>query len=473
VSKSRIMNTTTAASPGLEVDLDLIRRLDRNGPRYTSYPTADRFVEAFNAESYQNWVAKREIGGISRPLSLYFHIPFCNTLCFYCACNKVITKDRGKSAEYVRYLIKEMEMQAALLGEGQRVEQLHWGGGTPTFLSDDQMRELMAATRKHFRLVEDGEYSIEIDPRKVGDETIALLGELGFNRISIGVQDFDPLVQKAVNRVQSEEETLRVIRAARANGFKSVSIDLIYGLPKQTIAGFEATLCKVIAADPDRLSIYNYAHLPTIFKPQRRIHEGDLPAPQAKLDILSLAIKTLTDAGYVYIGMDHFAKPDDELAVAQRQGRLHRNFQGYSTHADCDLVALGVSAIGKIGPTYSQNFRDLENYYDALNRNTLPIMRGLELNADDLVRRAIIQALMCHFEISKESFNIAYLIDFDRYFATELNELREYEREGLLEISPRWITVTPKGRLLIRNICMTFDKYLRTKQEHARYSKVI
>ena len=467
------MSSSVKAISELEVDLELIRRLDKNGPRYTSYPTADRFVEEFNAESYRSWISKREIGGISRPLSLYVHLPFCNTLCFYCACNKIITKDRSKAEDYVRYLIKEMSMQAALLGEGQRVEQLHWGGGTPTFLSDDLMRKLMDATRQHFKLVENGEYSIEIDPRKVSNQTVTLLSELGFNRMSLGVQDFDPLVQRAVNRIQSEEETLQVIRAARDNGFKSVSIDLIYGLPKQSLTGFKATLDKVISADPDRLSIYNYAHMPTIFKPQRRIHEEDLPAPQTKLDILSLAVRMLTDAGYVYIGMDHFAKPDDELAVAQRQGRLHRNFQGYSTHSDCDLVALGVSAIGKIGPTYSQNYRELEEYYDALDRNELPIMRGMELDADDLVRRAIIQALMCHFEISKESFNIAYLIDFDRYFATELDELREYEREGLLKLTPEWIGVTPKGRMLIRNICMVFDKYLRTKQEHARYSKVI
>lgn len=464
------MNET---SKHIEVDLELIRRLDKNGPRYTSYPTADRFVEAFNAESYAHWVAKREIGGVSRPLSLYIHIPFCNTLCFYCACNKVITKDRSKSAEYVRYLLKEMAMQAALLGPNQVVEQLHFGGGTPTFLSDAELREVMAAIRRHFRLIDDGEYSIEIDPRKVSDATIALLGQLGFNRISLGVQDFDDAVQHAVNRIQSESETVGVMRAARANGFKSISIDLIYGLPKQTLEGFATTLERVIAADPDRLSIYNYAHMPTVFKPQRRIHEADLPAPQVKLDILNMAVEKLTGAGYVYIGMDHFAKPEDELAVAQRQGRLHRNFQGYSTHSDCDLVALGVSAIGKIGPTYSQNFRDLENYYDALDHDTLPIMRGLELNADDLVRRAIIQALMCHFELSKESFNVAYLIDFDRYFALEMPELEDYAREGLLELSPQWITVTPKGRMLIRNICMVFDKYLRTKQEHARYSKVI
>ncbi len=470
---SPAMSANKEISSQLEVDLELIRRLDKNGPRYTSYPTADRFVEAFNAETYAQWVAKREVGGISRPLSLYVHIPFCNTLCFYCACNKVVTKDFSKADQYVRYLIKEIEMQAALLGDERRVEQLHFGGGTPTFLSDDELRRVMGAIRKNFQLVEDGEYSIEIDPRKVSDVTVALLGELGFNRISIGVQDFDPDVQKAVNRIQSEAETLQVIKAARANGFKSVSIDLIYGLPKQTIDGFKATLDKVIAANPDRLSIYNYAHMPKLFMPQRRIHEEDLPAPQTKLDILKLAVNTLTSAGYVYIGMDHFAKPDDELAVAQRQGRLHRNFQGYSTHSDCDLIAVGVSSIGKVGPTYSQNFRELEPYYDALDNNMLPIMRGMELNADDLVRRAIIQALMCHFEISKESFNISYLIEFDQYFATELKELAEYEKEGLLKLSPQWITVTPKGRMLIRNICMVFDKYLRAKQEHARYSKVI
>ena len=457
----------------LIVDLDLIRRLDKNGPRYTSYPTADRFVETFNAATYSKWVAKRENDGVARPLSLYVHIPFCNTLCFYCACNKVITKDRSKSAEYVRYLIKEMAMQAMLLGPDQVVEQLHFGGGTPTFLSDDEIRLVMTAIRQHFKLVKDGEYSIEIDPRKVSDETIALLGEAGFNRISLGVQDFDADVQRAVNRIQSEEETLRVINAARANGFKSVSIDLIYGLPKQTLKGFGVTLDKVIAANPDRLSIYNYAHMPTIFKPQRRIHEQDLPAPQVKLDILDMAVNKLTNAGYVYIGMDHFAKPEDELAVAQRLGRLHRNFQGYSTHSDCDLVALGLSAIGKIGPTYSQNYRELEDYYAALDRDVLPIMRGMELNDDDLLRRAIIQALMCHFELAQESFNQVYLIDFDDYFATELKELREYEREGLLEISPQSIKVTPKGRMLIRNICMVFDKYLRTRQEHALYSKVI
>ncbi len=457
----------------LEVDIELIRRLDKNGPRYTSYPTADRFVKTFDASTYASWLAKRQLDTGNRALSLYVHIPFCNTLCFYCACNKVITKDFSKAAEYIRYVIKELEMQAALLGGERRVEQLHFGGGTPTFLSNDEIRELMGAIRKNFTLIENGEYSIEIDPRKVSDETVALLGEMGFNRISIGVQDFDADVQKAVNRIQSEAETVQVIQAARANGFQSVSIDLIYGLPKQNLAGFKATLDKVIAAGADRLSIYNYAHLPTLFKPQRRIHEEDLPAGQLKLDILSLAVKTLTDAGYVYIGMDHFAKPEDELAVAQREGRLHRNFQGYSTHSDCDLLAVGVSAIGKIGTTYSQNCRELEDYYAALDQNELPIMRGLALNEDDLIRREIIQALMCHFKLSTERFGTDYHIDFNDYFKTELTELAEYVDEGLLTITPETLRVTPKGRMLIRNICMVFDKYLRTKQEHSRYSKVI
>jgi oxygen-independent coproporphyrinogen-3 oxidase len=464
------MSSSQKAAPELEVDLDLIRRLDRNGPRYTSYPTADRFVKTFSPATYRNWVARRDA---ARPLSLYVHIPFCNTLCFYCGCNKIITKDRARSSKYVDYLVKEMEMQAALMPGERRLEQLHLGGGTPTFLSDTEMRTLMDAVARNFTLVRDGEYSIEIDPRKVSDETIAMLAGLGFNRISIGVQDFDAQVQEAVNRIQSEEETLRVIRASRANGFKSVSIDLIYGLPRQTLSGFKTTLEKVIAADPDRLSIYNYAHLPTVFMPQRRINEADLPDAQTRLDILKLSVNTLTDAGYVYIGMDHFAKPDDELAVAQRERRLHRNFQGYSTHADCDLVAIGISSIGKIGPTYSQNFREEEPYYDALDRGELPIMRGLELDNDDIVRREIIQALMCHFELSKTAFNAEFKLDFDSYFAAELDELKEYEREGMVVLQPAWITVTPKGRMLIRNVCMVFDNYLRTQQEHARYSKVI
>ncbi len=458
------------AFPPLEVDIDLIRRLDRNGPRYTSYPTADRFVNAFTPEDYSSWVKKRDK---TQPLSIYVHLPFCNTVCYYCACNKVITKDRSKAAEYLGYLYREIEMQGELFGGDSPIEQLHWGGGTPTFLSDEEMGSLMGKIGKHFRLVEDGEYSIEIDPRKVNDKTISTLAAIGFNRISLGVQDFDPKVQLAVNRIQAEEETLRVIHAARREGFKSVSIDLIYGLPKQNLQGFMNTLEKVIEAEPDRLSIYNYAHLPLVFKPQRRINEKDLPSPGEKLEILNQTIRKLTSAGFVYIGMDHFAKPSDELAIAQKKGKLHRNFQGYSTHADCDLVALGVSAIGKIGPTYAQNFRSLEDYYERIDRKELPVMRGLVLTRDDLARRDIIQALMCHFALAKTDLESKFSIRFDEYFENELNGLREYEKEGLVALEKDFIRVSPKGRLLIRNICMVFDKYLASDENQVKYSKVI
>ena len=454
-------------------DPEVIRRFDVNGPRYTSYPTADRFVEAFDAEAYRMWLGRRTIGGISRPLSLYVHIPFCNTICYYCACNKIITKDHGRSAKYLKYLGKELAMQSGALEGSHDVVQLHWGGGTPTFLSNDEMRVLMDMTREYFNLMPNGEYSIEVDPRKVDEATVALLGELGFNRMSVGVQDFDPAVQQAVNRIQSLEETQLVIEAARAGGFKSVSVDLIYGLPKQNVISFNRTLEEVIRLSPDRLSIYNYAHLPGLAKPQRRISEADLPSPDAKLQILQLAIRRLTEAGYVFIGMDHFAKPDDELAVAQRQGRLHRNFQGYSTHAEADLMAFGVSSISKVGPSYCQNVKTLDEYYDALDRGVLPVMRGIELNADDLLRRSIIQALMCHFTLSIESIEIAHLIDFKSYFSAELAALREMEQAGLLRIDNQWLSVEPRGRMLVRVIAMVFDRYLRSDRERMRYSKVI
>jgi len=468
------MTTATAQNqPELVFDSKLIKRFDVNGPRYTSYPTADRFVEAFDAKAFGVWLGRRSVGGISRPVSLYVHIPFCNTICYYCACNKIITKDHGRSAKYLNYLAKEIAMQAALLDGSHDVVQLHLGGGTPTFLSHDEIRQLVGTLREHFRLLPSGEYSIEVDPRKVDFATVQLLAKLGFNRMSVGVQDFDPDVQRAVNRVQSIEETRAVIDAARATGFKSVSVDLIYGLPRQNVVSFNRTLEQVIEISPDRLSVYNYAHLPGLFKPQRRINEAELPSADAKLQILSLAIRRLTDAGYVYIGMDHFARPDDELAIAQRQGRLHRNFQGYSTHADCDLLAFGVSAIGKVGRSYSQNFRTIDEYYDALDSGVLPVMRGIELTPDDLLRRSIIQALMCHFELSIEGIEIAHLIEFDSYFAAELAELRDMEKAGLVRLDSQWITVLPRGRLLVRAIAMLFDRYLRSDRDRVRYSKVI
>ena len=455
-------------------DPQIIRRFDINGPRYTSYPTADRFAGGFSPDIARHWLGNRRSDGSRDQLSLYFHLPFCTTICYYCACNKIITKDHGRSAKYLRYIAKEVALQSRYLAEGDNVvEQLHWGGGTPTFLSHDEMRQLMATTRKYFRLIEDGEYSIEVDPRKVDDATVALLGELGFNRMSIGVQDFDETVQQAVNRIQSEEETLSVIRAARANGFKSVSVDLIYGLPKQTLEGFDRTLDRVIAASPDRLSVYNYAHLPSLFKPQRRILDVDLPTPDKRLQILSLAIRRLTEAGYVFIGMDHFAKPNDELAVAQRERRLHRNFQGYSTHSDCDMLSFGISSISKIGPIYCQNVKTLDEYYGLLDQGELPVFKGIELDADDILRRSIIQSLMCHFELSFDAVEKTYGIDFNRYFATEIVALGEMVEAGLLRVEDRQIVVLPPGRMLIRAISMVFDRRLRADRENKRYSKVI
>jgi len=457
----------------LVFDPQLIRRFDVNGPRYTSYPTADRFVEAFNADALESWLGRRTVGGLGRPLSLYFHIPFCNTICYYCACNKIITKDHGRSAKYLNYLEKEVAMQAAALNGGREVVQLHLGGGTPTFLSHDEMRRLMAIVREHFTLMPKGEYSIEVDPRKVDFETVALLAELGFNRMSIGVQDFNIDVQRAVNRVQSFEETKLVLDSARQTGFESISMDLIYGLPKQNVISFNRTLEQVLELSPDRISLYSYAHLPTLFKPQRRIDSADMPTADTKLQILQLAIRRLTEAGYVYIGMDHFAKPDDELTIAQRQGRLHRNFQGYSTYAECDLLAFGVSAISKVGPSYAQNVKTLDEYYDVLDQDRLPVLRGIELTPDDILRRSIIQALMCHFELSMPSIEIAHMIDFRQYFAEEMADLEEMAKAGLVKIDDKWITVLAPGRLLVRGIAMVFDKYLRADRERKRYSKVI
>jgi oxygen-independent coproporphyrinogen III oxidase len=458
-----------AASP---LPIELLKRFDVSGPRYTSYPTADRFVEAFDARTYAEWVHKRQLTGIPRPVSLYFHIPFCESICYYCACNKVVTRDHGRSARYVRYLLKELRLVADLVDGPRTPVQMHWGGGTPNFLNAEKMRELVGGIRSSFTLDARGECSVEVDPRTVEPATIALLGELGFNRISLGVQDFDPAVQRAINRIQTEEQTLGAILDARTAGFKSVNVDLIYGLPKQNVMGFNRTLERVIAAAPDRIALYNYAHLPMVFKPQRRIAEDDLPTPDTKLHLLALAIRRLGEAGYAYIGMDHFALPHDELAVAQRQGRLHRNFQGYSTRADCDLFAFGISAIGQVGPTYSQNVKTLDEYYNRLDQDTLPVMRGIELSADDLLRRALIQCLMCHFEVPIESIEVAHLIDFRKYFAEELRDLAPFRDAGLVTLDQQYLSVTPTGRYFIRNVCMVFDRYLREGRERARYSRV-
>jgi oxygen-independent coproporphyrinogen-3 oxidase len=465
--------------PPVEFDTEIISKLSQSGPRYTSYPTADRFQGDFGYGQFLEAVAGLRMRRSRRPLSLYIHIPFCDTVCYYCGCNKIVTKDHSKAAVYLGYLKQEIDMQGRLFDGMGQIEQLHFGGGTPTYLSDKQMGDLMAHLHANFDFADDahGEYSIEIDPRTVSVERVHSLRAQGFNRISLGVQDFDPEVQKAVNRIQPEAETRAVMKAARDAGFRSISIDLIYGLPKQTIISMTQTLDKVIAASPDRIALYNYAHLPHIFKPQRRIADADMPSPAVKLELLKMSIQRLCDAGYIYIGMDHFAKPDDELAVAQRQGRLQRNFQGYSTRAESELISCGVSAISAVGATYSQNEKTLDAYYARLDDGVLPITRGIKLDNDDLLRRIVIAKLMCNFELSMSSIEQGFPIKFRQYFEMELGKLKAFEDDGLLTIDDEWISVTPKGRLLIRNICMVFDRYLGVAQDVApqplRYSKTI
>lgn len=460
-------------------DLDfqptLIRRFDVSGPRYTSYPTADRFHGDFGAADHA--AALRARGrDAATPLSLYVHVPFCETLCYYCACNKIPTRDHSRSAPYLDHVEAEMGMAAALLGARLAVTQLHWGGGTPTFLTDDEAARLMDMTRRHFDLRDGGEFSIEIDPRKVSAARVAHLARLGFNRMSIGVQDFDPAVQRAVNRVQSVAETREVIEAARRHGFASVSVDLIYGLPLQTQASVAGTLEHVLALRPDRIALYSYAHLPRRFIPQRRINDADLPEPSAKLDLLGLAIRRLGEAGYAHIGMDHFALPDDELARAQKHGALHRNFQGYSTQADLDLLAFGVSGISKLGRHYIQNAKTLDAYGTALAAGTLPVERGLTLTDDDALRRDVIQRLMCDFALDLSVSAGAHgVADAGAYFADDLERLRPLEQAGLIERDGLRLRVTPRGRLLVRIVAMQFDRHLHAAgaQQAPRFSRVI
>ncbi len=458
---------------GITFDTELIKKYDIAGPRYTSYPTAVQFSPDFTEDDYRQQAEKSNHSG--RDLSLYFHLPFCDTICYYCACNKVITKDRSKADPYLQNVHKEIAMQAELFDPSRKVNQLHWGGGTPTFISHDEMQQLMDVTRKHFNLHDDdsGEYSIEIDPREVSRDSIRLLREIGFNRMSLGVQDFDPAVQKAVNRIQSEEQTLNALNSAREFGFKSISTDLIYGLPLQTAESFSLTLQRIIDISPDRISLFNYAHMPELFKPQRRINEADMPAPELKLTILKQSIEQLIDAGYVYIGMDHFARPDDELSIAQRQGKLYRNFQGYATHADCDLIGLGITSIGTIDNSFAQNVKTLDEYQERISNGRLAIFRGIRIDDDDLVRRDVIMQLICHFDLKFATIEAKHKIRFNEYFSSELERLKAMHDDGLIALDEQSIQVTDKGRLLIRNICMIFDRYLSTAQKQQRFSRAI
>jgi oxygen-independent coproporphyrinogen III oxidase len=454
---------------------DLLRRFDVAGPRYTSYPTADRFVEAFGAGELSRALEQRRGGpaALAIPLSLYVHIPFCEQLCYYCACNKIITKKHERGAEYLRLLSREVDLYTMQLGVNPSVTQLHLGGGSPTFLTDEELTALMAMLRRSFNLVAGGERSIEIDPRTVDAKRLAHLADLGFNRISFGVQDFEPAVQQAVHRVQPYEQVAQLMDAARDIGFDSVNVDLIYGLPLQTPESFDRTLEKVGQIRPDRIALYGYAHLPERFKPQRRIHSSDLPGGADKLAMLSRALEKFQSAGYVYIGMDHFALPNDALAVAKRQGRLHRNFQGYSTQPDCDLIGLGVSAIGRIGATYSQNAKTLEEYTDHLEHGRMPVVRGLALSRDDLARRAVIMALMCQGQVLFESIELAWLLQFREYFEPELEKLRDYEAMGLVTVDDSGIQVTPTGWYVVRAIAMMFDRYVQADRNRAKFSRII
>lgn len=454
-------------------DNQLVQKYNYSGPRYTSYPTALQFSNALDLDKMQRELKKLAIN--EQPLSLYLHIPFCAHLCYYCGCNKIVTKRHDKAAPYLARLYQEIERKGLSFEHKRMVEQMHWGGGTPTFLNQDEIHNLMTHLRAYFNLLDNdcGDYSIEIDPRECTKQKLHLLRYEGFNRISLGVQDIEPKVQKAVNRVQPIGLVEDLVERARHIKFRSINMDLIYGLPFQTEKSFEKTVARIVEFSPDRLSIFNYAHLPDRFTPQKRINPEDLPAPDVKLAIMQNTIAQLEEAGYVYIGMDHFAKPTDELAIAQQKGQLHRNFQGYTTHKDCDLVAMGVSSISHIGPYIFQNSPNMETYIKEIDAGRMPIVKGLEASQDDAIRGEVIMTLICHFELNKKSIEQQFGINFDDYFAEELARLQDFEKDKLIESQADLIKVSPAGRLLVRSICMVFDAYLPKQSERTAYSRII
>lgn len=457
------------------VSEDLLRQLDLSGPRYTAYPMADRFVEAFGADDYAQALQQRRSGAaaMTLPLSLYVHVPFCESLCYFCARTKIITRQHDRAATYLRYLSREVDLHTAQLGSGRAVSQLHLGGGTPTFFTDDELRELMAMLRRNFNLMPDGVYAIEVDPRTVDATRLDTLRALGFNRLTVGIQDFDPAVQKAVHRVQPAPQVLEVLALARERGFQSINLELIYGLPLQTPESFERTLQQVVALRPERVALYAYAHRPDRNKSQRRMASASLPAAGAKAAMRSRSLATLTDAGYVHVGMDQFALPTDSLAVAKRQGRLNRSFQGYSAQPDCDLIGLGVSAMSRIGAIYSQNAKTLEAYCDDLDLGCFPVARGLALSRDDLIRRAVIMAVMCQGEVLFESIELGYLIKFSHYFGRELDALQEWADRGVLVLSPSGFQLTEQGLVFVAAVAKVFDRYAQADQARARFSRII
>ncbi|WP_428771941.1 oxygen-independent coproporphyrinogen III oxidase [Vibrio sp.] len=462
------MSQQVVASQQIVWDQAVLDKYNYSGPRYTSYPTALEFHEAYTIADLDMACAQYP----DRPLSLYIHIPFCHKLCYYCGCNKVITRHAHKADEYLDVLALEISTRAALLNQ-RTVTQLHFGGGTPTFLTKPQISRLMTKLRDEFHFADDAEISIEVDPREIELDMLDHLRSEGFNRVSIGVQDFNKEVQKLVNREQDEEFIIALVERAKQLGFRSTNLDLIYGLPKQTLTSFSNTLEKVLEMQPGRLSVFNYAHMPKLFAAQRKINEEDLPKPEVKMAILQHTIATLTSAGYQFIGMDHFARPDDELAVAQRNGVLHRNFQGYTTQGECDLVGFGVSSISMVGDAYAQNQKELKKYYAQVNEQRHALWKGIQLDADDLLRREVIKQLICNFKLNKRQIENQFALTFDHYFKTDLELLQTFVDDKLVTVDDENIEVTPRGRLLIRNICMCFDKYLRDRARQQQFSRVI
>jgi oxygen-independent coproporphyrinogen-3 oxidase len=458
----------------IDVNLDLIKKYDKPGPRYTSYPTAPQFNEKCNREAYKNEFLNNKDSSVTPPdVSLYFHIPYCDTQCYFCGCNMLLTRDSKRIENYLTYLIKEMDLTAPLFSEKQRVKQLHWGGGTPSYLSPEQILKLTGAIKSRFNIAEDLEASCEIDPRGLTTEHLEALREGGFSRISMGIQDFNIKTQKAVNRVQSEELTRRVTGKVRELGFSGLNVDLMYGLPYQSAESFSDTLDKIIDISADRIAVFNFAHLPQLKKHMRMIDAATLPHPDEKLKIFKLTIEKLTSSGYVFIGMDHFAKADDELTIALKNKQLHRNFQGYSTQAGLNLHAFGITGISETSNLYMQNFKTEKEYYTVLDEGLLPAFKGVILSDDDKLRREIVMRLMCDFEIDKKRISSVYNIDFNSYFADVLKDLKPMESDGLLTLNEDKIEVTGAGRLLIRNIAMCFDSYLKMKKDNTVYSRTV
>ena len=451
-------------------DRNLIKKYDRPGPRYTSYPPATEFTQEICEDHYREKL--KESNDRKTPLSLYFHIPFCESGCYYCGCNIIISHRKGIERPYLDRVYREMDMISDLLESTRPVVQLHWGGGTPNYLEPDEIEEFMSEIKGRFRFSEDAEVSIEIDPRYATDEQLKVIREVGFNRISMGLQDLDEKVQRAINRIQPYDLMQRTMERLRDLGFESINIDLIYGLPYQSARSFEKTVEKVIELDPDRVAVYSFAYVPWVKPIQKHIDPSTLPDPEEKLSILEMVIDKFQNAGYVYIGMDHFAKPGDELALAQQKGELWRNFQGYTTRKGVELIGIGATSIGMLYDSYFQNFKTLREYNSAVDSGHLPVFRGVILNEDDLIRREVIMDIMCNLGVNFIKIEELFGIDFREYFSEELENLRELEEDGLIEVREDSIRILPPGRLLIRNVAMVFDAYLKTKKE-LKFSRTI